>query len=298
MLNRQTLEKAEFDFLEQARSKIKECLDATKEVLDLLPKERIEYLASISPEFRQIVNQIGVEKTRTFLENYLAELYMLNQDNFKELREKLENIKKEEQTYESLNAQVRALAQEYNIPIEELSRVYASGGNLQELVRAHLGIIGKLRDMFGGRFSRGRAEQLDRIEEVQTKLAEIDNNLQEIGKMIAEAVFASQNERGRELLSDILYGIADSGKNISFKEAGGILEEVEDQSKLEKEWNEFLQEEGIKWEEIQARYLRKKYKDEFKDWYKNKRTRAKCGGLLTYILNIISQNLDSFLQNK
>jgi DNA polymerase III delta prime subunit len=150
LLNRQTLEKAEFDFLEQARSKIKECLDATKEVLDLLPKERIEYLASISPEFRQIVNQIGVEKTRTFLENYLAELYMLNQDNFKELREKLENIKKEEQTYESLNAQVRALAQEYNIPIEELSRVYASGGNLQELVRAHLGIIGKLRDMFGG----------------------------------------------------------------------------------------------------------------------------------------------------
>ena len=297
LIGRENLEKEEFEILEEARLEIKKCLDNIKEVLALLP---IEYLVSISPDFAKIVNQIGIEKTRQLLENYLAELYMLYKDRFNELEKKINEIKNSENNLQNLNANLIEIAQKYGIPIKRLSEIYAKGGDEQELqvlVKSHLSFLGKVRDLISkGKFSRERVDELNKIDEAEKFLKQIDENLQEIGKMIASAIF--ETERGKELLSQELYGLLGKPQYISFREAGDLLKDTENEEKLNEEWQVYLKENEIEWDKIKNDNDKQKIKDNFSTWYRNKKSRGRKGGLLEYIFDkFLIGKINNFLNN-
>lgn len=296
LLKRETLDENEFKTLEEARVQIKEAVDRTQEVLKILPKERIEYLAALSPDFAKIVGQIGPENTRKFLERYLAELYILEPTRFQDLKNKLDEIQRLEGEYQRLNDELIRLAEKYGIPIEQISEAYVKG-NLEEVIRSNLSIIGKIRDWLGkGEFVKKRLKEFPEITEIENTLGEIDKNLQEIGKMIAGAIF--QTKRGTELLSSALYGFMGQEATISFQEAGEMLKESENEEKMNEMWQQYLQEQDIKEEDLKGT-KKKQIKDEFKDWYKNKKIKGRRGSFLEYIFNnILIKNIENFLAPK
>ena len=113
----------DFDIIESYRQEIKKVEDETKEVLGLLTPERIKIIAGSSKEFSKLVGQLGVENTKKFLEVYLSRLMIVDNQEFSELKNKLEAIKEAEIKLKEINNELKNLAKAYNIPEKELEEV-------------------------------------------------------------------------------------------------------------------------------------------------------------------------------
>lgn len=294
----------DFDIIESYRQKIKEVMDKPKEVLDLLTPERIKIIASSSNDFAKLVGQLGVENTKKFLEGYLSRLIIVDYEGFSELESKLEAIKEAEIKLKEINNELKNLAKAYNIPEKELGEVLAiedqADEALRELIKSNLSTLGKIRNwlgekgLIGGRkFVEERLGNLNKISDIDTKLLEIDTQLQEIGNMIANAVFGT--EKGIGWLTEALVQtkIQRPGE-MSFVGAGGFLRE----DKLRSGFEGFLAAELTKEEKDKGwNSLDSDRKGELKKKYLDKIRASRRGGIIEILFQMMEQVLDQIKPN-
>ena len=273
LVNREELNQDDFEQLDQYRTQIKEALDRTKEVLDIInTPEKIELMASCSPEFANIVGRLGPEETLNFLKNYMALIYVKNPESFDDLSSKIENIIQAEQQLQSLEQQIKDFAEAHKIPsniIEQFHQMAAGNRIIAEQflltnIKRNLSLIGKIRDFIsGGKFSGEYFKSLNKIEEIENQLKIINENLGEIGNMMAEAI----NSVGLSELSRLLYGERIEQPSFSFKDAGNLMELYSNEN-LEREWQEYLRSLGQReWPES---YIKNGFESYLKSKSKNK----------------------------
>ncbi|GIW66027.1 MAG: hypothetical protein KatS3mg094_546 [Candidatus Parcubacteria bacterium] len=257
LVKREELTQDDFEKLYQYRIKIKEALDRSKEVLDILNSpERIELMASCSPEFAKIVGVLGAEETLDLLKRYMALIYVKNPESFNDLSSKIETITQAEQQLQSLEQQIRDFAEAHKIPSNIIERFYQLSAQNRTVaeqslitdIRKNLSFIGKIRDFINrGEFSYEYFKSLNKIDEIEEQLNTINQNLGEIGNMIAEAIESS----GTDLLSKYLYGRRIEIPSFSFKNAGELIEIYGSDEELEREWQEYLEDQEVTdWEQI------------------------------------------------
>jgi hypothetical protein len=295
ILRGETLENEDFENLESYRQLIKDATYYSREIIERLTPDTIKMIANASPEFNKLVAQIGIDKVKEFLEAYLAKLYVIdkmgNTNKFKDLANKINAIKKAEQELQDIDNSLREACRKYGISESELAQIYKGGGgekDIENLVYKRLSGLEKIWNFLkGGKDAEERIKELNRIDEVRSKTDEIHAYLIEVGKMIANAIFGTQE--GRTFLSKALYGrIEELGGGISFQEA------VYSKEDLEREWEEYLVEAGEK--------ARKDYKNKwstldqatkdslrrgFMEHLKQSRFAKKGGGVLDILMNMI-----------
>jgi len=296
----------DFDIIESYRQEIKKVEDETKEVLGLLTPERIKIIAGSSKEFSKLVGQLGVENTKKFLEVYLSRLMIVDNQEFSELKNKLEAIKEAEIKLKEINNELKNLAKAYNIPEKELGEVLAIENQkeaeeaLRELIKSNLSILGKIRNwlgekgLIGGRkFVEERLGNLNKISDIDSQLSEIDAQLQEIGNMIANAVFTT--EKGIGWLTEALVQPKIlKPSEMSFVEAGGLLREDE----LRRGFEGFLaaelteEEKDKGWDSLEPRR-----QNELKTKYLDKIRGGRRGGIIDILFKMMEHVLDQIKPN-
>lgn len=306
------LTKDDFEIIDSYRQEIKNIEDKTKEVLDLLTPERIKIIAGSSQDFRRLVGQIGIENTKKFLEVYLSRLMIVDKKGFSELENKLKAIESAEEKLEKINNQLKDLAKKYNIHEKELEEALAienedeAKGALKEVIKRNLSTLGRIRNWLSkGKFVEERLEKLTKMEltsqpsqisqtieiikYIDEQLEEIDIQLQEIGNMIANAVFAT--EKGRGWLAETLAAQKEISKpsEMSFVEAGRLLREDE----LRRGFEIFL---GEELSEAEKRggwdSLGSKRKNELKRKYLDKIREGRRGGIIDILFKMLDQALN------
>jgi len=243
ILKRGTLKDQDFKALESYRQLIKESTEHSREITQRLTPETIKIIAGASPEFNKLVAQLGIDNVKDFLEAYLARLYVIDKTKFDDLADKIKGIKEAEQELQNIDNSLREACRKYGISESELAQIYERGGgeeDIKNLVYKRLSGLEKIWNFLkGGEYAEERIKKLNRINEVESKINEIHAYLAEVGKMVADAVFGTQE--GRVFLSKALYGeIEKLGGGISFKEAFYSEED------LEREWEKYLVEAGEK----------------------------------------------------
>jgi transcriptional regulator of heat shock response len=220
--------------LESYRQLTKEATEYSREIIQRLTPETIKIIAGASPDFNNLVAQIGFNKVKDFLEAYLARLYVIDTNKFDDLANKIEAIKKAEQELQNIDNSLREACRKYGISESELAQIYERGGSeaeIQTLVYKRLNILQKVWDkLTGGNLAGERIKELKQIENIKSKIDEIHNYLIEVSQMIATAVFETQE--GRTFLTKALHGQIDKpDKGVSFIAAASFYSED-----LEREW--------------------------------------------------------------
>jgi hypothetical protein len=298
ILERQPLENQDFKQLENYRQLIKEATEYSREITQRLTPETIKIIAGASPEFRKLVAQIGINNINDFLEAYLARLYLIDKTKFSALAEKVEAIKEAEQKFQDIDNSLRESCRKYGISESELAQIYERGGSdkeIQTLVYERLNLLERIKNLLkGGKLIEERVGELNKIKNIQEKIEELHENLAEIGKMIANAVFKTQE--GRTFLTKALYGqIEKLGGGLSFREAASFYSKD-----LEREWEEYkrevTEEEGGKFqgqnpddENVQAQL-----REEFVKHLRQKRFKNKMGGVIDVLMGMVA----NWLANK
>lgn len=301
-----TLTQEEFMTVDNLRTTVIEALNKSREVIDLLKPETITIIASKSRNFGNLVKHLGIERTKSFLGDYLTRLMVANPDKFQNLRDKLSKTKEAETTLKTINQELKQFAENYNIPESELSEALASydpAEALRKTIQGHLGKIDIIRNWLGRyEFMRNkgigkdivgdRLEKLNKIGEIDAELENINGYLQEIGGMIGNSVFV--NEKGREWLSRALRGntLESQEMGMSFLEAGKELDSAEN---LNREFEEFLSEKSaeekkqIDWGNTNSEERNKLIEEFLNRKYKSK---AK-GGLMRLIIGMVKKTLEN-----
>lgn len=291
LLKGETLSEDEFEKINKYRGEIKQAKDSTREVLELLTEERIKIIAVYSDSFRNLVGHLGTGRVKSFLENYFTRLIILNPNNFKELQDKLKGITEAEDRLRSIDGRLQDLAKQYNLPEEELSLVISNKASLEDLIKRNLSSLGKIRNWLGekgwigGRkFVKERAGELYRIDDINNQIALINNNLKEIGDMIAGTVFAS--EKGREYLSQAIRGNMEKPQEISFAQAS---KELPSEEELKKDFERFLRENEYLTEGETWGSLDEERKFQLREEYLRRKRGDRKGGLFDFLFGMIEK---------
>jgi len=296
ILERKPLEDSDFQNLESYRQLIKEATEYSREIIQRLTPETIKIIAGASPDFNNLVAQIGFNKVKDFLEAYLARLYVIDTTKFDDLANKIEAIKKAEQELQNIDNSLREACRKYGISESELAQVYAQGGSETEirgLVYKRLNILQKVWDkLSGGGLTKGKIEELNKVQEIESEIQKLHENLVEVGKMIADAVFGTQE--GRTFLTKALYGqIEKIGEGISLKEA------VYSEEDLKREWEEYQREVTKKGgafhgKDLSQPTVRKQLRNEFVKHLRQKKFGNKMGGVIDVLMGMVA----NWLANK
>jgi len=286
LLKRETLAKNDFEKLKNYRDKIKEAVDASKEVLKLLDPKTIEIIAGSSESFKQLVEIIDIKNVPKFLEAYLARLYVTAPDKFIDLRGKIEAIKQAETELKNIDNELKAKCIEYGIPEPEIAKIYEESkeDEIRRLVKSRLNIFQRIYDYITGeKITTERVKELNKINEVANKLQQINENLKAIGEMIATVVF--ETEKGLDFASKAIYGEIKSEIGVDFKELQYSEEE------LNSEWEEYITEQlanqNKQWNQLNAQQknlLRQEFIRR-----KRKEFGNKGGGFLEVFLKMIEE---------
>ncbi len=289
ILRRETLEEPDFQNLESYRQLIKEATEYSREITQRLTPETIKIIAGASPEFNNLVAQIGINNVKNFLEAYLARLYVIDKTQFDDLADKIKAIKETEQELQNIDNSLREACRKYGINESELAQVYAQGGryeDIQTLVYKRLNLLQRIWNVLrGGEYAQRRINELNKVTEIESKIKELHERLTEVGKMIADAVFGTQE--GRTFLTKALYGqIEKLGGGISFKEA------VYSEQDLEREWEEYEREvtkEGgpFHGKDLNEPTVRQQLRNEFKLYLRRKKFGNKMGGIIDVLIGMV-----------
>ena len=290
ILRRETLEEQDFQNLESYRQLIKEATEYSREITQRLTPETIKIIAGASPEFNNLVAQIGINNVKNFLEAYLARLYVIDKTKFDDLAGKIKAIKDAEQELQNIDNSLREACRKYGISESELAQVYAQGGryeDIQTLVYKRLNLLQRIWNVLrGGEYAERRINELNKVTDIESKIKELHERLAEVGKMIADAVFGTQE--GRTFLTKALYGqIEKLGGGISFKEA------VYSEEDLEREWEEYKREVT---KEGGAFYgkdtesdpkIRRQLRNGFMSYLRRKKFGNKMGGVIDVLIGMV-----------
>jgi hypothetical protein len=289
ILRRETLEKEDFENLESYRQLIKEATEYSREITQRLTPETIKIIADASPEFNNLVAQIGINKVREFLEAYLARLYVIDKNNFENLADKIKGIKEAEQKLQDIDNSLKEACRKYGISESELAQIYAQGGkyeDIRDLVYKRLNLLERIWNVLkGGEYAKGKIDELNKVTDIESKIKELHERLAEVGKMIADAVFGTQE--GRTFLTKALYGqIEKLGGGISFKEA------VYSEEDLEREWEEYQREvtkEGGAFygKDLNDENIRQQLRRGFVEHLRQKRFQNKMGGIIDVLIGMV-----------
>jgi hypothetical protein len=290
ILTRETLAEQDFEDLESYRQLIKEATEYSREITQRLTPETIKIIADASPEFNNLVAQIGINKVREFLEAYLARLYVIDKNNFENLADKIKGIKEAEQKLQDINNSLKEACRKYGIDESKLAQIYKRGGSeaeIRDLVYKRLNILQKVWDkLTGGNLTEERIKELNQIENIKSTTDEIHNYLIEVSQMIATAVFKTQE--GRTFLTKALYGqIEKLGGGISFKEA------VYSEEDLEREWEEYEGEVTKKGgafykKNLKDRHIRQELRRGFVEHLRQKKFGNKMGGVIDVLIGMVA----------
>jgi hypothetical protein len=296
ILRREILEDQDFKQLESYRQLIKEATEYSREITQRLTPETIKIIAGASPEFNNLVAQIGINKVTEFLEAYLARLYVIDKTKFGDLANKIKAIQTAEQELQNIDNSLKEACRKYGISESELAQVYERGGNdkeIEALVYERLNLLQRIWNVLrGGKLIGERVNELNKIKNIQGKIEEIHKNLAEIGTMIANVVFST--EEGRTFLTKALYGqIEKLGGGISFREA------VYSEEDLKREWEEYVREvtgEGGKFEgqNPDDQNVKAQLRGEFVKHLRQKRFKNKMGGVIDVLMGMVA----NWLANK
>lgn len=289
ILTRETLEEQDFQNLESYRQLIKEATEYSREITQRLTPETIKIIAGASPEFNNLVAQIGINKVKEFLEAYLARLYVIDKTNFDDLADKIKGIKEAEQKLRDIDNSLREACRKYGIDESKLAQIYAQGGryeDIQTLVYKRLNLLQRIWNALkGGEYAQRRINELNKVTEIESKIKELHERVAEVGTMIATAVFSTQE--GRTFLTKALYGqIEKLGGGISFKEA------VYSEEDLEREWEEYQREvtkEGgaFHGKDLNESTVRQQLRNEFKLYLRRKKFGNKMGGVIDVLIGMV-----------
>jgi hypothetical protein len=290
ILTRETLAEQDFKDLESYRQLIKEATEYSREIIQRLTPETIKIIAGASPEFNKLVAQIGINKVTEFLEAYLARLYVIDKTKFDDLANKIEAIKRAEQELQNIDNSLREACRKYGINESELAQVYERGGSeaeIRDLVYKRLNLLQRIWNVLkGGEYAQRRINELNKVTEIESKIKELHERLAEVGTMIADAVFGTQE--GRTFLTKALYGqIEKLGGGISFKEA------VYSEEDLEREWEEYQREvtkEGgaFHGKDLNEPTVRQQLRNEFKLYLRRKKFGNKMGGVIDVLIGMVA----------
>jgi hypothetical protein len=296
ILRREILEKQDFEDLESYRQLIKDAKEYSREITQRLTPATIKIIAGASPEFNNLVAQIGINKINEFLEAYLPRLYVINENKFRKLAGKIEAIKQAEQELQNIDNSLKEACRKYGISESELAQVYERGGNNEEikaLVYERLNLLERIQNLLrGGKLIGERANELNKIGNIQQKIEAIHNNLAEVGKIIADAIFGTEEEEGiaeaRVFLTKALYGqIEKLGGGISFKEA------VYSEEDLKREWEEYQREvtkEGGAFDgkDKDDPVVKQELRNGFMSYLRQKRFKNKRGGVIDVLMGMVA----------
>jgi hypothetical protein len=290
ILTRETLAEQDFEDLESYRQLIKEATEYSREIIQRLTPETIKIIAGASPEFNNLVAQIGINKVTEFLEAYLARLYVIDKTKFDDLADKIKAIKEAEQKLQDIDNSLREACRKYGISESELAQVYAQGGryeDIQTLVYKRLNLLQRIWNILkGGEYAQRRINELNKVTDIEKEINTLHENLAEVGKMIADVVFGTQE--GRTFLTKALYGqIEKLGGGISFKEA------VYSEEDLEREWEEYKREvvkEGgaFHGKELEDQNVKAQLRGEFVKHLRRKKFGNKMGGVIDVLIGMVA----------
>jgi hypothetical protein len=290
ILERKPLEEPDFQNLESYRQLIKEAKEYSREIIQRLTPETIKIIANASTDFRRLVAQIGINKVKYFLEAYLARLYVIDKNNFKNLADKIRAIKKAEQELQNIDNSLKEACRKYGISESELAQIYERGGNdkeIEALVYERLNLLERIQNLLrGGKLIGERANELNKIGDIQQKIEAIHKNLAKVGTMIANVVFSTQE--GRTFLTKALHDqIEKLGRGLSFREAASFYSED-----LEREWEEYKREATGKGEASQDQKpddpnTRDLLRDEFMKRLRQKKFGNKMGGVIDVLMGMV-----------
>ncbi|GIW66400.1 MAG: hypothetical protein KatS3mg095_0298 [Candidatus Parcubacteria bacterium] len=312
LINRETLEEADFETLNEYRKTIKEALDRSNEIMSLLKGDREIYLCgSLSEHFSKLIGNIGPDKVRDFLGNYLPLIYVENPEKFKELGDRIKSIQEIEKNIDDINSKIESFARDHNIPQEVIDKFYELSATnrgeamefLKNSIRQNLSLVGKVRNwlgergMVGGRqFVKEYVGKIDQIETIEEEYKNIDSMLKEVAETIGKSIFESS--KGRELLSKVIYEQRIAKPNFSFREAGDLVKRYSEGG-FEDDWRGFLEQEQVEnWDEL-GDEEREKLKNKFRA-QNRERFRNRIGRVADYLFGrkgIFSRQLDDFLNN-
>jgi hypothetical protein len=296
ILTRETLAKQDFEDLESYRQLIKKATEYSQEITQRLTPETIKIIAGASPEFNNLVAQIGINNVREFLEAYLARLYVIDKNNFENLADKIKGIKEAEQKLQDIDNSLKEACRKYGISESELAQVYERGGNNEEikaLVYERLNLLERIWNVLrGGEYAQRRINELNKVTEIEGKIKELHERLAEVGKMIADAIFGTEEKEGiaeaRVFLTKALYGqIEKLGGGISFKEA------VYSEEDLKRGWEEYVGEvtkEGGAFygKDLEDQNIKAQLRDGFVKHLIQKKFGNKRGGVIDVLMGMVA----------
>jgi DUF438 domain-containing protein len=139
---------------------------------------------------------------------------------------------------------------------------------------------------------RKKIEELNKVTEIEGKIKELHERLAEVGKMIADAIFGTEEEEGiaeaRVFLTKALYGqIEKLGGGISFKEA------VYSEEDLKREWEEYQREvtkEGGAFDgkDKDDPVVKQELRNGFMSYLRQKRFKNKRGGVIDVLMGMVA----------
>jgi hypothetical protein len=312
ILRREILEKQDFEDLESYRQLIKNAKEYSREITQRLTPETIKIIAGASPEFNNLVAQIGINKINEFLEAYLPRLYVIDKNNFENLYDKIKDIKRAEQELQNIDNSLKEACRKYGISESELAQIYERIGSEQgtqegeqgqeiqrgnkeihELLYKRLNILQKVWDkLSGGGLTKEKIEELNKVKEIEGKIKEIHERLAEVGKMIADTIFGTEEKEGiaeaRVFLTKALYSqIEKLGGGISFKEA------VYSEEDLKREWEEYQREvtkEGGAFDgkDRNDPVVKQELRNGFMSYLRRKRFGNKMGGVIDVLMGMVA----------
>ncbi len=300
ILERKPLEDSDFQNLESYRQLIKEATKYSREIIQELTSDTIKIIANASPQFNKLVAQIGINKVKEFLEAYLARLYVINKDQFKiedpssaaisTLADKIKSIKEAEKELQKIDNSLREACRKYGISESELAQIYERGGStaeIQTLVYERLNLLERIQNLLrGGKLIEERVNELNKIKDIQQEIEAIHKNLAEVGTMIANVVFSTQE--GRTFLTKALHDqIEKADKGVSFISAASFYSED-----LEREWEKYQREatgEGgaFHGKNSEDQNVKAQLRGEFVKHLRQKKFGNKMGGVIDVLMGMV-----------
>lgn len=292
ILKQETLKNQDFKQLESYRQLIKEATEYSREITQRLTPETIKIIAGASSEFNNLVAQIGINKVKDFLEAYLPRLYVIDKNKFGDLANNIKAIQTAEQELQNIDNSLKEACRKYGISESELAQVYERGGNNKEieaLVYERLNLLQRIWNVLrGGKLIGERVNELNKIGNIQEKIKELHNNLAEVGRIIANVVFGTQE--GRTFLTKALHGqIEKADKGVSFIAAASFYSEED----LKKEWGKYQQEVTEKGtfndKNLDDESVKQQLRYEFVEHLRQKRFKNKMGGVIDVLMGMVEK---------
>jgi tetrahydromethanopterin S-methyltransferase subunit G len=305
LIEKRDLEKSELEKIEEYRIEIKNAIDKSKKLIEVLkPKGRIETIASCSENFSQLVGMIGKEKVVYFLEKHFIEIYLeKGKENFDKLEEQIETLVVNEKKFDKLYENLMEIARSYEVLPENVEEALLKSGQgqnqeLREIILSNKGWLERTKrnlfnllgiDRMSQKEIREIQEKLQSIEKAEEYLKALNQASQQLGEMIGRAVF--ETEIGMRYLNIYIRGEEKSilSGGTSFQKAGEVLQEFSEES-IKDEYTEFKESNGIKYN----RQLTDEHKSRFEAQIREKVKKRSGGGLV----GLVNYLFDKFINPK